>query len=532
MSFDGVFLHHWLQESRSQIIGQRINRLLLIDKSSFVFSLSGHRELFFSLGEFSHLRFTRQELIPSVKTTPFFSVLKKYGEGAVISEIRQHQNDRILIFEINSFSELGFITKIHLICEFFGRNANLIITGEDDIILDCYRKSLQLSENDSRVMLPKARYVFPESDRKNPYEEEGAPAPTNIYQGVSALIYSEMVFQNRTDLLRGPTQPNLIEEKGKVSFSPIPLTHLKGTVKFYPTLSELLEAYFVTVRNIGSQNSDQKLIENYIRKETAKALNKLSKQENELEEAKANLALEETGNLLSSNLYRVKKGDTEILCENYYRDGQSVKIALNPVLSPSENLETIFRQFKKSKRSVSVIVELIEATKKELEYLETLSGQLILSKAGEIREILEELELTKTPARSRKKMRPQLQTYEDASGNIVMVGKNNIQNNYLTHTVAQKSDYFFHVKGVPGSHTILRCRILTEDAIRLAGTVAAYYSRNRNSTQVAVDYTMVKYVKKVPKTKGSFVTYTNYKTVFVKPDFEYIKAHTTSSAYK
>jgi predicted ribosome quality control (RQC) complex YloA/Tae2 family protein len=532
MSFDGVFLHHWLQESRSQIISQRINRLLLIDKQSFVFSLSGHRELFFSLGENSHLRFTRQEMIPSVKTTPFFSVLKKYSEGAVISEIRQHQNDRILILEINSFSELGFITKICLIFEFFGRNANLILTGEDGMIIDCYRKSLNLSENDSRVMLPKALYAFPETDRENPYDAKGAPASENIYQGVSSLVYTEMMFQNRIGIISEPTQPSLIEDKGKVSFSCIPITHLGGSLKVYPTLSELLEIYYVTVRNISSQNSDQKMIENYIRKEKAKAQNKLSKQENELKDAKANLALEEKGNLLSSNLYRVKKGDTEIICENYYKEGVWEKISLNPELSPSENLETIFRQFKKSKRSVSVIAEQIEVTKNELEYLDTLTGQLNLSKAGEIREILEELELTKVSAKARGKKRPQIQTYEDASGNIVMVGKNNIQNNYLTHTLAHKTDYFFHVKGVPGSHTILRCQELTEDAIHLAGTVAAYFSKNRNSTQVAVDYTSVRYVKKVPKTKGSFVTYTNYKTVFVKPDADYIKTHTTSSAYK
>ena len=107
-----------------------------------------------------------------------------------------------------------------------------------------------------------------------------------------------------------------------------------------------------------------------------------------------------------------------------------------------------------------------------------------------------------------------------------MVGKNNIQNNYLTHTLAQKTDYFFHVKNAPGSHTILRCEELTPELIKLAGMIAAFYSKNRNSENVPVDYTLIKNVKKVPKTKGSFVTYTNYKTVYVTPDADFINKNT------
>lgn len=527
MSFDGVFLHHLINEVREQIINQRINKVFLIDFQNFILNLSNRKNLLICLNaDNSHFRFTTEDYLHSNKSNPFFIALKKYLTSSVIVDINQIANDRIVDISIDSYNELGYSQRIHLILELFGRNSNFYITDSIYQIIDCYKKNILLSESTSRVLLPKMTYTKPTTERINPFTTK-IIYNENKYLGVSNLLFSEIIYQNNLEIINKKTKPQIIVTNQKIYFYCFDLEHLEGEITYFPSLSELLEYYYLNNRHLIIQSAEQKQVENYLKREMIKVQNKIQKQEQEKKEATANLELEKIGNLLSANLYRVSKNSSQITVLDFYNNNQEITIPLNPLLSPAKNLDNIFSKYKKAKRTLIYVEEQIKSSINELHYLETLKEQFLISKATDLKEIIEELGLTKKNSQPKKKTKPLITKYYDAFGNIIMVGKNNIQNNYLTHTLANKDDYFFHVKNAPGSHTILRTNNLTEEVIILAAQIAAMVSKNKYSSNVAVDYTLVKNVRKVPKTKGSFVTYTNYQTVYVTPDIDYITKHTT-----
>jgi predicted ribosome quality control (RQC) complex YloA/Tae2 family protein len=528
MSFDGVFIRHLCRELESTVKGARINRVSCIDRMTFILELSRGENLLLSLGgEGAHFRLIRADYTPSGMTFPFLSALRKHIEAGIIKDFRQIENDRIVVFEVEKAGYLGYWENFRLIAEMFGRNANLILTAADGIVIDCLRKTYVLNDNDKRVMVPKAPYQIPAADtpRVNPFTTDEVFAQ-NSYQGVSNLCFGEIAYRRDLKFLAGPTTPVMIQTENKTRFYCLDLTHLSGERRYFPDLSTLLEEYFLTVRKQNIHNTEQKILDNYLKKEKSRAQNKLKKQREEYAAAHNNLSLKETGELLAANLHLVKPGAAAVMVRDYNRD-EDREIPLDPRLSPAENMEAIFARYKKAKRAITFLETQIKATEAEIRYLETLEEQIALAGAGGLREIIAELGLSREKAAARKSARPQYLVYRDPAGNTIMVGRNNLQNNYLTHQVARKDDYFFHVKGAPGSHTILRAVELTPDAITLAAMVAAYHSKNRHSANVAVDYTLLRHVKKVPGTKGSFVTYTNHKTVFVTPDWEYIKSRTT-----
>lgn len=527
MSFDGVFLHHLINEVREQIINQRINKVFLIDFQNFILNLSNRKNLLICLNaDNSHFRFTTEDYLHSNKSNPFYIALKKYLTSSVIVDINQIANDRIVDISIDSYNELGYSQRIHLILELFGRNSNFYITDSIYQIIDCYKKNILLSESTSRVLLPKMTYTKPTTERINPFTTK-IIYNENKYLGVSNLLFSEIIYQNNLEIINKKTKPQIIVTNQKIYFYCFDLEHLEGEITYFPSLSELLEYYYLNNRHLIIQSAEQKQVENYLKREMIKVQNKIQKQEQEKKEATANLELEKIGNLLSANLYRVSKNSSQITVLDFYNNNQEITIPLNPLLSPAKNLDNIFSKYKKAKRTLIYVEEQIKSSINELHYLETLKEQFLISKATDLKEIIEELGLTKKNSQPKKKTKPLITKYYDAFGNIIMVGKNNIQNNYLTHTLANKDDYFFHVKNAPGSHTILRTNNLTEEVIILAAQIAAMVSKNKYSSNVAVDYTLVKNVRKVPKTKGSFVTYTNYQTVYVTPDIDYITKHTT-----
>lgn len=527
MIMDGIFVHHLVKELKGQLINKRINKISIIDNNSFLLSIQGKIQAFLTMNpDACHIRITEEDYVASSKQFPIYLSLKRYMESSIILNIEQIDNDRIIKMTLEVSDDLGFKSTVYLFLEFFGRNANLFLTDSDFIIIDCLKRSFVLEDNNDRILVPKMKYEIPKDDRINPFLTDEV-LEINNYQGVSNLNYSEIVYKNSTKIIN-ELSPSIIKVGNKTYFSAINLSHLGGETQTYDSLSKTLEVYYTNKVITNTQNHEQKILENFLKREITKVKKKIDKQSQELEKAKKNLNLERIGNLLSSNLYLVKRHTTSIVVNDFYDNNKEVKIELNPLLTPAQNLENIFNRYKKAKRAITLVGEQIEASKNELTYLYTLESQLEIAKHHELKEIIEELGLDKKQVskKPKKVQKPILEKFEDGFGNIIWVGKNNIQNNYLTNTFARKTDYFFHVKGVPGSHTILRTNDLNDEVIALAANIAAYYSKSKNSSNVAVDYTTVSNVKKVPKMKGSFVTYTNYKTVFVTPDIDYIKSKT------
>ena len=524
MNIDGVFLHHLLHELRPNLEGYRINKVLSINETDFVFSLSNRKNLLISANNNSpHLRITKNEYIASKKTSLFYNQLKSKCENGIIHSLEQIENDRLVVFEIIHFDDLGYQEKNKLYFEIYGRNANLILTNAEEIIIEAQKRKLP-NEEEKRIIVPKIKYQHLSLGKLNPFTQKGSLKQNN-FEGVSNLTFTEMVYQDNQDIINQPTQPTIMETGHKSYFYCFPLEHLQAQKTFFPTLSEMLEFFYLNLKNLNNLNSEQTYLENYLKKEINKNKTKLAKQEKDYQEAIQNLEYEKTGNLLSAYLHQVKKGDVEITVDDFYLNGLPYTIKLDPLLSPTKNLENIFSKFKKAKRTIIHLKEQMERTKQDIEYYICLLEQLNLAKANDLREIYQELNLKKTVNNTKKDSKPNLTTYQDDDGNQILVGKNNIQNNYLTHKLAKKTDYFFHVQGSPGSHTILRNNNPSLKTIHLAAKIAAFYSKSRYSSNVAVDYTFVKNVKKVPNEKGSFVLYTNYKTVFVTPDGEELKSY-------
>ena len=232
------------------------------------------------------------------------------------------------------------------------------------------------------------------------------------------------------------------------------------------------------------------------------------------------------GELIQANLYQLKKGDTVLKTTNYY-DNTDIEIVLDPKKSPIENMEKYFTKFKKLRKSIPHIEDQINLAKDELHYFDLLLHQIENATLKDIEEIKDELEdkkyIKKKTTKKKRNKTPNYDTYIDQDGIEIVVGKNNIQNQYITHKLAKHNDVWFHTKDTTGSHVVVRSPFpLSETTIRTASQLAAYYSKARHSSSVPVDYVEVRHLKKVPGHIGSFVTYKNNKTMYIDPDIEFI----------
>ncbi|MDD3191747.1 MAG: NFACT RNA binding domain-containing protein, partial [Bacilli bacterium] len=253
---------------------------------------------------------------------------------------------------------------------------------------------------------------------------------------------------------------------------------------------------------------EHKQFQNHIQKERIKLTNKQLKQERELLLAHENLKYEQTANILAANIHLVKKYQTEITVWDFYNN-KEITIPLQPEMSPSSNLESIYHKYKKAKRTIDSLQIQIKQTKMDIAYINLLAEQAAMASKEDMKEILQETGLQKKKI---QKGKPNILSFSDQENNTIFVGKNNVQNEYITHKLALPTDYFFHVKDYPGSHVVFR-GVLTEEAIVHCAQLATHFSKAKG--EGSVDYTLIKWVKKVKGQKGSFVTYTHQKSVLV-----------------
>ena len=517
MSIDGVFIHNLVNELKI-IEKKRINKIYDINEREFLFYLSNKLTLVGSLNlTYPHLRLTTKTINTLSEPTNFCMVLRKHFEHGIIDSINQYNNDRIIIIKVLQADELGYQSVKFLIFELLGRHANLILTNEDMIIIDCLRKT---PLDSMRLLVPKVTYQFPTTDKLNPYTVTTDTTTIDNFEGLSNIIKNEIKhIKSLHQVLYRPVKPTLIKLNDKYNFYWTDLLTLSGEKQYFKSISSLLDYYYTEISEIFLQKEANRKLVNYINHEIKKTTSKISKQEIELSQAKDNLIYEKLGNLLASNLHKVNKGDNMVIVEDYYEGNNLIELKLDPKLSPSQNLEAYFNKYKKAQRTISILTEEIKKSFQHLQYLQTLQEQIQLATEVDLEEIALELGLKEQSPKKKTKVRPNYLTFTDTTGNLIFVGKNNIQNNYLTHTLANKNDYFFHVKDAPGSHVIVRTNNLTDELIGLAAQLAAYYSNYHSKT--TVDYTLVKYVKKVKGMPGSFVIYTNQKSVTVTPNKEY-----------
>ncbi|WP_077736864.1 Rqc2 family fibronectin-binding protein [Bacillus sonorensis] len=560
MSFDGIFTYGMTEELNKVIQGGRIAKIHQPFKHELIFHIRANGKNVKLLLS-AHPSYARVHLTNETYDNPsappmFCMLLRKHLEGGFIEQIEQIGMDRMMVFHIRSRNEIGDMLVRKLFVEIMGRHSNIVLTdGEKDVIIDSL-KHLPPAVNSYRTVLPGYDYVLPPAQNKlSPLEtgkedilrhlnfQEGKldKQIVNTFSGVSPLLAKEAVF--RAGLANRATLPNelvemfaavkdrrfapqLVSQEGKEYFYLLDLTHLKGEKRVFDSLSGLLDRYYFGKAERDRVKQQAHDLERFVVNEKKKNENKIKKLEKTLEQSKHAKDFQLYGELLTANLYQLKKGDQSATVINYYdEDGGEVTIPLDPNKTPSENAQSYFTKYQKAKNSVDVVKEQIRLAEEEIAYFDQLIQQLTSASPKDLNEIREELAegkylRIKQPKGQKKlkKQAPTLETYESTAGETILVGKNNKQNEYLTMRLAARDDIWLHTKDIPGSHVVIRTSDPDEKTILEAAQIAAYYSKAKNSASVPVDYTKIRYVKKPNGAKPGFVTYDRQQTVFVTPD--------------
>ncbi|GGJ09254.1 Rqc2 family fibronectin-binding protein [Paenibacillus hunanensis] len=322
-----------------------------------------------------------------------------------------------------------------------------------------------------------------------------------------------------------------VNAKGKIVFSAVPLTSLIEEQTSYDTISECMEAYYgeKAQRDTVKQKTSDLL--RFLQNERSKNIKKLDKLHQDQLEAGDAEKYRIQGELLFASLHQINKGDREIELINFYDEEQRpIKIQLDPQLSPSDNAQRYFKRYNKYKNSLAVIDEQLIKTHEEIAYLDSLLQQLQSAALQDIDEIREELaeqgyvrNRNKKAKKKKKDNRPTLHVYTSSEGIEMYVGKNNLQNEYITNRMASNNDTWLHTKDIPGSHVVIRSTEFGDATLAEAAQLAAYFSQAKESSSVPVDYTLIRHVHKPNGAKPGFVIYDHQTTLFITPDERVVK---------
>ncbi|MGT2755561.1 Rqc2 family fibronectin-binding protein [Streptococcus ovuberis] len=546
MSFDGFFLHHLTRELQTNLLGGRIQKINQPFDHELVLSIRNHRQsqkLLLS----AHPVFARIQLTETHFTNPpipntFTMLMRKYLQGAVIEAIDQVGNDRILEIAVSNKNEIGDHIQATLIIEIMGKHSNILLVDKSSQKIIEAIKHVGFSQNSYRTILPGSTYVLPpQTDAHNPFtipddklfeilstQELSPKNLQQVFQGLgrdSAESLSQTLTSNRLnnfrDFFAQTTAANLTEK----SFAPVLFENSQQT---FETLSEALDTFYQDKAERDRVKQQASELIRHVDNELEKNRNKLIKQEAELLATENAEEFRQKGELLTTYLHQVPNDQDQVKLDNYYT-GEALIIALDKALSPSQNAQRYFKKYAKLKEAVKHLTSLIQATKETIAYLEsvqTLLAQANLSEIADIREELIETGFIRRRNREKHQKRQKPERYLATDGQtIILVGKNNLQNDELSFKIAKKGELWFHAKDIPGSHVILTGNLDPSDEVKTdAAELAAYFSKGRYSNLVQVDMIEAKKLHKPTGGKPGFVTYTGQKTLRVTPDEAKIKA--------
>ncbi len=575
MPLDAMYLTHIAAELRDKLTGSKVDRIFQPAKDQVILNLHGREgtvRLLMSANPSSPRVHISTAPAENPASPPMFCMLlRKQLAGGRLLEITQPPMERVLDFSFGCIDEFGEEVTRHLIIEIMGRNSNLVLLGGDGRIADCVRR-VDYEMSQQRQVLPGLYYHLPPAqDRRNPMtvtlEElsgmlEAVSTPTRPdefllsgFSGLSPLICRELVCRYSPDLedihalslaerygfaayllqafrkfSDGAGAPYLLCKNGKpwdYTFLPIlqygPLVESQKQESY----SALLDLFYAGRDAAARMKSKSQATTRTVTVLRHRAARKLEHQKQELAATADRDTLRICGELITANLYRMERGQSKLVTENYYDpDGREIEIALSPRLTPQQNAAKYFRDYNKAKRAESFLTEQIEKGETELQYLESILEELGRAETQrDIDEIRQELMnggyLKNTDRKKKMKVQPSRpMEFASSAGLPIRVGRNNMQNDQLTLKRSFKSDFWFHTQKIHGSHVILSCSGTKPDevSIRQAAQLAAYYSQAREGQNVPVDYTMEKNVKKPTGAKPGMVIYDHYNTIYVSPD--------------
>lgn len=546
MSFDGFFLHHLTKELQEQILWGRIQKVNQPFEQELVLTIRNNRQnyklLLSAHPVFGRVQLTKTDFQNPQSPNTFTMIMRKYLQGALIDNIEQIENDRILEMSISNKNEIGDQIKVTMIIEIMGKHSNIILLDKNEGKIIESIKHIGFTQNSYRTILPGSRYLAPPKiQAQNPFtisdetlfeilqtEDLAANNLQKLFQGLGRDTAAELSQRLKTDTFKNfklffdsPTSPTLTEK----SFTAITFSNSQET---FGSLSDLLDYFYQDKAErdrIAQQASD---LIHRIQNELEKNKKKLKKQEQELQDTDKAEEFRQKGELLTTYLNQVPNNQDSVELDNYYT-GQKVSIPLNKALTPSQNAQRYFKKYQKLKEAVKHLGSLISETKATIQYLESVDNALNQASLSEISEIREELVQTgfvKRRHREKIQKRKKPEPYLASDGKtIILVGKNNLQNDELTFKMSKKGELWFHVKDIPGSHVLIKDNLNPSDEIKTdAAELAAYFSKARLSNLVQVDMIEAKKLNKPSKAKPGFVTYRGQKTLRVTPNEAKIKA--------
>lgn len=564
MALDAIFLSAVIAELAPKICGARIDKVQQPERDKILLSLRGKNEnlrLLIDAGAGSgRLQQTKMSFENPAEPPMFCMLLRKYITGGRIECIEQPNWERLALVYITSRTELGDSVGLCLAVELMGRSANLILVGTDGRIIDCLRR-MDYAGSQERRLLPGMIYRLPPKQNKplvfdlSPDEirdclrltDASKPCDKRImdaFSGLSPLCCRELAHRSGEDaqllpavtaafvesVKAGELEPMLFEEAGKPKeFSFMQLKQYSGVYESrgIESFSELLDAYYSRRDTIERRRRRSRELKHTVKTVHDRIARKLALQRQELNKCADRDEIRKNAELLTANLYRVKKGDSSVTVEDYYEDGCPQRtIKLDMLKTPQNNAAAMFKEYNKLKTAQTHLTALIAEGEKQLEYLSSVLDEIDRAETeDDLAEIKAELIGTGyvkrprgTKERRHKKQGPM--RFESDDGFEILVGRSNAQNDELTTKTARRTDIWLHTKTVHGSHVIISCdgEEPPERTLMQAAALAVYYSQARDGGKTEVDYTMVRNVRKPSGALPGKVIYTDYKTVSATAD--------------
>ncbi|KXT65758.1 Rqc2 family fibronectin-binding protein [Streptococcus sp. DD04] len=546
MSFDGFFLHHMTEELRRELLGGRIQKINQPFEQELVLQIrsnrKSHKLLLSAHSVFGRVQLTETTFENPAVPNTFIMVMRKYLQGAVIEAIQQVDNDRILEISVSNKNEIGDSVAVTLVIEIMGKHSNIILLDKASGKIIEAIKHVGFSQNSYRTILPGSTYLTPpQTGSRNPFTigdeklfeilqtEDLAPKRLQqVFQGLGRDTATELGARLTADKLKtfraffaSPTQPSLTEK----SFSALLFSDSKTQMS---TLSELLDTFYKDKAERDRVNQQASELIRRVENELEKNHKKLGKQEEELLATENAEEFRQKGELLTTFLHQVPNDQDQVELDNYYT-GEKIMISLDKALTPNQNAQRYFKRYQKLKEAVKHLTSLIEETRATILYLESVETALAQASLTEIAEIREELIQTgfirrRQREKIQKRQKPEKYLATDGQ-TIILVGRNNLQNDELTFKIAKKDELWFHAKDIPGSHVVITGNLKPSDEVKTdAAELAAYFSKARLSNLVQVDMIETRKLNKPTGGKPGFVTYTGQKTLRVTPDEEKIKS--------
>ncbi len=553
MAFDGLFTYS-ITADLQQLVTGRITKIHQPNAQEVILHVrangKNHKLLFSIHSSYARVHLTEQSIENPAEPPMFCMLLRKHLEGGFISSVKQLGFDRIIIVEIESKNEIGDPIVRQLHAEIMGRHSNLLlIDKEQNKIVDSL-KHLPPSVNSFRTVLPGQPYLAPPTQNKwNPLlvteeelatffvETKNAKDIVTQFTGFSPLHAEELLYRmtsasNRVQCFKefiasfanGGTSPMYVLANHKTYFSPIELTHLHGDMTTYPNVHELLDRVFFARAERDRVKQQAGDLERWLQNEIDKLALKTKKLTKDYERASKLDQFQLYGELLMANIYSFEKGVKEVTVINYYNENsEEITIPISERKTPIENAQGYYTKYTKAKNALIMVQQQLEKTKEEITYFEMLAQQVQQAAPGDIEEIREELAeqgylKLRHSKKKKKPVKPEPERYISSTGIAISVGKNNKQNDMLTFKIAKRTDIWLHTKDIPGSHVVIHSSEPDETTLREAATLAAYFSKARESSSVPVDYTDIRQVKKPNGAKPGFVIYFEQKTLYIDPD--------------